>query len=54
MTHPAAPMAAKAGVLPLIVRARDLLESVPYAVLALPLRGRGSNGILEFRHHEAR
>jgi len=38
MTHPAAPMTAKTGLLLLAPRARDLLESVPYSLLALPLR----------------
>ena len=38
MAHSAAHMAAKVGLLGLLVRARDILESVPYALLALPLR----------------
>ena len=38
MSNTAISIGAKSGWLSLIVRARDLLESVPYALLALPLR----------------
>jgi len=38
VSNPAVSLPARNGVLGLVVRTRDLLESVPYTLLALPLR----------------
>ena len=38
MSHIAMPVSARSGLVSLALRARDLLESVPYTLLALPLR----------------
>lgn len=38
MSNTAVSIPTKGGLIPLLVRARDLLQSVPYALLALPLR----------------